>query len=405
MTVAAASATLLITCRPNEIQRPGATAEPRSPVMIQRTEYGIPNSFGESLVCSPSQVVVTDPRFAHSNPAARGAIFTYRLISSSPTRLTPMERFLPKSGRIQYGVGVDNKTVAFAVRPNHGAVEVLVHSDRGTGRLRRSREAKDSAMFGADVIVTQDFLIVSDMWAAVGAAAKAGISYVYRRSVSGEAVFEQALVSPSSHADGQFRIESGNANLLGAMDRYGAYLFERTSDRWAISTTLSPLPAGHIDGIYIHGTDFAAVRIALPPNLEDVGGLVAIFERRGLAWSLVNTLRSPWSKRSDRFGAAVARQGSWLVVTDPSVEGTWSNTGAAFVYRRSAAGWGFAYAIESEKQGISLGTAAAFCGEDLLFLGAPGLPSLEYTGAVLAVNLRDAWGVDKPKAWQILPIP
>ncbi|MCG6194168.1 putative Ig domain-containing protein [Leptospira sp. FAT2] len=163
-----------------------------------------------------------------------------------------------------------------------------------------------------------------------------------------------------------------------------AYVFRRTGATWAFEAYLkAPNAEGNdffgsavaIDGDTIavasasEDSNQTSISNILGPNLTPAGdndsangsGAVYIFRRTGTLWSFESYLKAPNAEAGDSFGSSIAIDGNTLVVgacnedsnqtsisnslgpnlTPAGDNDSASNSGAAYVYRRTGATWAF----------------------------------------------------------------
>lgn len=128
-------------------------------------------------------------------------------------------------------------------------------------------------------------------------------------------------------------------------------------------------------------------------NSSADSGAVYVYRRQGLMWMLDAYLKGSTNSSGDHFGAAVALQGSLLVVGAPD-DGT-SDLGAVYVFSRGTSGWSLLQRLPSAtiSPGQRLGASVAI-GSAFVAAGAPGVgPG---SAAVFRANLsRTAWTYDR----------
>jgi hypothetical protein len=140
-------------------------------------------------------------------------------------------------------------------------------------------------------------------------------------------------------ASGAFGADNASGQNSGELR-----LFKRTNGVWSNNTTWL-LAAGN-DGAGL-GTSVAmnSQYAAAGAPGADVGaiadaGKVMILKFNGTTWTLDTVLSPPSPEVGGSFGESVSLAGNRLLVGAPETEaGSASGTGAAYVYRRDAAGW------------------------------------------------------------------
>ena len=151
-----------------------------------------------------------------------------------------------------------------------------------------------------------------------------------------------------------------------------------------------------------HAEDVSALRDAYGSSLLMVGddllvgetsgfsnpGMVHVLRRnaRG-SWDVVQTMTSPDSAISDRFGLSTAQGGDFLAVASP---GALEGRGAVYVYRRGMDGqWAYEGRLTTDSsQGDGFGSAIAVA-DGQVFVAAPG--SYNGAGRVHVFSAQNGW--------------
>jgi hypothetical protein len=122
---------------------------------------------------------------------------------------------------------------------------------------------------------------------------------------------------------------------------------------------------------------------------------VWVFEKKLATWGLVETLTAPADASGAQFGAAIALSGDFLLIGAPGIDRGVFNSGAAYVYQRSAAGpWVKTQGLRASDPSAQaqFGAAVAMRG-DVALIAAPGaFAGVSQAGAVYAYEL-------KPQGW------
>lgn len=172
-----------------------------------------------------------------------------------------------------------------------------------------------------------------------------GAVYVFRR-VGGSWAQIQKLVFLGAQRDDQVGTAvgiDGSVGVAGAPGRGtagAAFVLRFDGGTWFSQTELADASAGI-------GAEFGAsvacvdgfIAIGAPNAAEGVGagaGRVRIFERSGQLWSMGPSIRAPFPDPGDRFGSAIAMSGDMLAVASPGDDDRAINSGAVYLYRRTA---------------------------------------------------------------------
>ncbi|MEZ4315097.1 MAG: FG-GAP repeat protein [Polyangiaceae bacterium] len=183
-----------------------------------------------------------------------------------------------------------------------------------------------------------------------------GAAYVFERA--GEGWVQQAKLTPTQgHLGDRFGLAvaiAGNTIVVGSVladndngvDAGAAYVFRREGASWSEEARLLASDGAAFDtfgtGLAVQGN---TVIVGAPQNdeLGDDAGAVYVFTRAQGAWSEEAKLVATGGEAGDRFGGTVDIEGSTMLVgavlADGGSGGTVPEAGAAFVFKRSSAGW------------------------------------------------------------------
>jgi len=279
-----------------------------------------------------------------------------------------------------------------------GLVEVFEWSgaDWDTVSTLGPAESEAGDRFGSALAVDGDTLLVGAYGWAPGRDDPdndaAGAAYVFER-VDGEWV-EQTRLAP---ADGDvydrfgysLAIEGGTA-LIGAYndedpngDSAGAaYVFERTGEGWSQQAKLTPEDGDEQDyfgrSVALSGeTALIGARRATTLLGGEKAGAAYVFERTGENWSQQAKLTPRDGDSWDRFGEAVALDGTTALVgaygdEDPVGDGRYDGAGSAYVFERREGQWRQQAKLtaEASEPTDAFGVAVALDGGTAL-VGAP----------------------------------
>ena len=201
--------------------------------------------------------------------------------------------------------------------------------------------------FGAAVALEGDCLVVG---APSAGPQGRGHAYVFRRT--GTAWAEEAVLIPSvagQYGFGQSVAIYGGEVLVGA--HQSAYFFARTGGTWAETAQIAP--AGALAGRFgnavgLHG-DHAVVGDDWGGGAAAHQGAAYVYRRNAAGgWDLVlPILTAPDATSYDEFGRSVAIYGDRLIVGAPGVTGAGvTDAGAAYVYVRAGTSWGLEQKLE-----------------------------------------------------------
>jgi len=298
------------------------------------------------------------------------------------------------SGSFGISVAIDGSTaVVGTVSPNSstGAAYVFVRSG-----CAWSQQAKLAAPVGAPGGLINVSVAINGSTVVVGATdffSGTGAVYVFVRS--GTAWSQQAKLAASDGAPGtQFGISvaiDGSIVLAGASSNSGstgaAYVFVRSGTAWSQQAKLTASSDG--PGQYFGAAvavDGSTVVVGAPIN----GGAVYVFVRSGTAWSQQAEMTDPGgSWPNDFFGGSVALDGSTMVIGSPGG----NPGGAAYVFVRSGTSWSQqATLAASDGPPSAFGDSVAISGSTVVVGAVPLVDWDSGTGAAYVfVRSGTAW--------------
>ena len=247
--------------------------------------------------------------------------------------------------------------------------------------------------FGFAVAIEGSTAIVGAEHDRVGTVAAQGSAYVFVAGPGGTWSQQAKLVLPDGAAYDSFGSAvalSGARALIGAYrkdngaakDTGAAYVFDRDAGAWALSAKLEAADAG-IGDQFGFSVDIEGATAVIGSYLDDVGtqenqGSTYFYERRANGtWAEDGHVVASDGINHDRFGSGVHLEGTTaLVASFKDNVGKGKNHGAAFVLRRTEAGWAETTKLAaSDRQTFDyLGFGSAMDGDTVL-LGAPGDPA------------------------------
>lgn len=240
--------------------------------------------------------------------------------------------------------------------------------------------------FGRSVAIDGDTAVIGVPNDSVGGLITNGSIYVFKLVGASWQLQAKLIAADASNGDhfGEAVAISGGTIVAGApTDRVGsnfeqgsAYIFVRSGDTW---TQQAKLTANDGAG---HDTFGAAVAISGDTVLvgapwDDVSfenqGSVHVFVRTGNDWATQAKLTTQDGNFTQKFGYALAWDGSTAIVGAPGDSSNGSSSGSAYVMVRVANTWSQQAKLSSGSPPYSLmlGTSVAISG-DRAIVGAPG---------------------------------
>ena len=185
------------------------------------------------------------------------------------------------------------------------------------------------------------------------------------------------------------------------------HLFYRTAGVWKLqqSITSTTWPISAVTAIALSGDTLClGSPLAVPPKSLIISGYVDVFARKGSSWGFQKTLAPPTPQKGERFGIAMAFEGTRLMIGAPYVSvGALRYCGACYAFNLTGTGPVLAATILNPAGGSNdlFGSSVALSGKCMLVgsLGKPqlvGSPSRAYAslkGSVtaFALNAKGVW--------------
>jgi hypothetical protein len=219
---------------------------------------------------------------------------------------------------------------------------------------------------------------------------------------------QQKLTATDGHSFDQFGISvaiSGDTLLSGAYqddssagaDTGSAYVFHANGASWTRQAKLVASDA-HLDdefgsAVALWG-DTAVVGARFVDTNGTNSGAAYVFTRSAGVWSQQQKLLAFDGAPFDGFGASVAIRGDTLVVGAPTGSSPMFESGSAYVFTRSGTTWTLQQKLVAADaaQSDGFGVAVAL-EEDLLLVGTPGkdLPALDAGAAYVFARNGSIW--------------
>lgn len=186
----------------------------------------------------------------------------------------------------------------------------------------------------------------------------------------------------------------GNTAVVGAYGKDGAdvdvgavYIFVRSGNTWSLQQTIAApttaVNAAFGRAVAVSG-DTVAIGSPFDDNVQSGAGAVYVYTRTAGVWTQRAKLGAS-ATGNDRFGWAVALEGTTLAVGAPTDEpGAANNAGSVSVFTGSGASWALQGSVLSASDALEddqLGVSVALSG-DTLVVGAEGVDGAQIdTGA------------------------
>lgn len=202
-------------------------------------------------------------------------------------------------------------------------------------------------------------------------------------AVSGDTVVVGAYGEASAAVGVNGNQSDNSASASGA-----AYVFMRSGTVWSQQAYLKASNTGANDlfgtsagasgGTIVvgaYGEDSAATGVNgdQSDNSASISGAAYVFTREGTNWSQQAYLKASNTAANDYFGYSAALSGDTAVVGAYSQDGTWIDSGAAYVFARSGTNWSQQACLKASnvQSGDTFGWSVAVSGDTIL-VGAHG---------------------------------
>jgi hypothetical protein len=258
-----------------------------------------------------------------------------------------------------------------------------------------ARDADATADFGYSVAIEGDTVVVG---AAFDGALESGAIYVFTRSgttwtqrqkITASGTHEFSLFGSGLSISGNTLAVASQEDRATSYRGGSVYMFERNGDTWSEQQRLVADVAQALFGLAL---DLQGdVLVVGSPQLDDATrpdvpqGDARVFERVGTKWMQTAILKNPLAAMHDSFGIGVRVADGVIAVGasgengssrglggDPTQLGA-QNSGAAYLFARSAEGWAFSTYVKASNSSMAdrFGIALALS-KDALVVGAIG---------------------------------
>jgi prepilin-type N-terminal cleavage/methylation domain-containing protein len=256
-------------------------------------------------------------------------------------------------------------------------------------QLLYAPDGHDGDMFGEDVDVDGDTMVISGPYAETAAGDDQGAVWVFRRDGAGTWVHTATLTAPNAHAYShygaavaidagtiavgsteapfEYNEEYGYWNYTGAV-----YIYTGSGATWTLRTTIAANPDGSVWDDFGEAVDLqdGTLVVGAPRDNGAVSqsGKAYVYTGSGATWTLQAQLAAPDGARGDLFGKVVALDGDTVAVAAPEKA---SRTGAVYVFDRTGTTWSAATKLGFSGAGADaqIGSSLALDG-DTLAVGA-----------------------------------
>ena len=203
--------------------------------------------------------------------------------------------------------------------------------------------------FGRSVAISGDYAVVG-AFLDDDAGSESGSAYIFKRD--GTAWTEQAKITASDGATGDCFGESvaisGDYVVVGAWtggvawEPGSAYIFKRDGTTWEEQAKINASDGTKYDGfggsVAISG-DYAVVGACGADGVVLDSGSAYIFKRNGTEWNEQAKINANDGTTNDSFGSGVAISGDYAVAGACRADGSDSESGSAYIFKRDGIAW------------------------------------------------------------------
>lgn len=220
-----------------------------------------------------------------------------------------------------------------------------------------------------------------------------GAVFVFTRSGSSWSL-QQKIVSTSAKADdlfGQDVAISGTTIVIGAPGAGAAYVYVRSGSSWSRQAVLTGSDAksgDELGGEVAIDKDTVVVGARKHDGTKTDSGAAYVFVRSASSWTQQGKLTASDAAAGDLFGTSVTVAADTIVCGANRKDGTGSNEGAAYVFVRASGSW-----TQQAKLTASDAEAGGWFG---------GFVSLSGSSVLIGSNGADAKGRDSGAAYVFL---
>ena len=239
--------------------------------------------------------------------------------------------------------------------------------------------------FGYSVSISGDFLLIGERNAAVRIEGETyphsnqGKAHIYKRTGTNSWDLVKDLIASDGAAGDNFGYVvslDGDYAAIGTYSKDKVYVYKKGSGGWS-SYSESIIKASASSGEkFGWAVSLDGDTLAVGAYSDDYHGTgkVSVYERtEGNTWGTPAVISAPeqTATGNQHFGISVALDGDYLVVGDSSYDGTNSDQGAAFVYKRSSGNsWGSPVKLQASDGAAGDNFGSVAISGDTILVGA-----------------------------------
>ncbi|MBY0111222.1 MAG: FG-GAP repeat protein [Phycisphaerales bacterium] len=370
------------------------------------------DTFGRSVAISNGTVAVGSPQNDLTTNGNQGAIYVYTGSGASWTQQQKLTRtgplvndFFPTS------LAIEGDTIVAGLQTYDG----IVGSNQGAGlfftrsagvwsasELFQPSETQAGALFGASVGISDQFVVTGSFSYNRPGATGAGAAYAFRR-ISGEPNRTLLIAPPTPQENANFGNRMANDGIrlvVGALaedgaagaDQGAAYVYRFQDESFVLEQKLLPAdPAAGANFGAALAIDGTTIIVGAPkdPQAGFGAGAAYVFTFNGVTWSQQAKLTASDGTALDAFGTSVAISGDRALIGAPNDNIPISlinqvSAGSACFFARSGSTWSQVSKVSLSAPSTNdfFGAAVAIEGDSALI----GVPGYDTTG----INNRGA---------------
>lgn len=357
--------------------------------------------FGRSVAISNGTIAVGAPQHDLTTNANQGAIYVYTGAGASWTQQQKLTRTGPLFGDFfPTCLAIEGDTIVAGLQVYDG----IVGLNQGAGlfftrtagvwsasEYFQPNETQAGATFGASIGISDQFVVAGSFGFNRPGFTGAGAAYAFRR-IGGEPNRTLTIAPPTPQGDANFgnRMASdGTRIVVGALaedgaagaDQGAAYVYKFQDESFVLEQKLLPLdPAAGANFGAALAIDGTTIIVGAPKDgqLASGAGAAYVFTFNGSSWSQQAKLTASDGTAFDNFGTSVAVSGDRALIGVPFEDLVFAaanqvSAGSAYFFSRSGSNWSQVSkaSFSSPSANDFFGSAVAIDGDSAL-IGAPG---------------------------------
>lgn len=260
-------------------------------------------------------------------------------------RLTSAQRKAiqnPESGLIVFDI---DKRAVFLYEDNQWGQLSFKRTDVMEQMPITASDIASNDQFGFAVAMAGDYAVASSPTHDVDGNADQGSAYIYHK-VNGVWKEVQQIVASDGATGDEFGTSiamSGDYIAVGVpksnnggTDRGSVYIYHRTGNTWVQEVRIGASDGAAFDN-FGKSLSYLGDQLLIGAPGDDIGsnadqGSAYIYQRSGIAWSLVKKLTASDGAADDEFGTSVGLSYQFAIVGSPKDDVSYADQGSAYIY-------------------------------------------------------------------------